>query len=243
MKCIRSGLIAPGFSPNGLNFIWIVRYFLEMYFPDKTMPLTDGLPEIYRGPHGVMLIFNYDFWIIFIALVIFTLLIKHKTPIIILKICIIEYTFYFLFKLAVHENHLILGGIIVGIGNIGPGCFCLISGYFGIRFSKQKLIKMELMMIFYSLFETLLLYLFFPQEMYDTVLIEQLIKSLIPFISRKYWFYSCYICLFIFSDYIQKFLNNLTERDLRVFLIISLTIFSVFPTLFYFEIVQDSGKE
>lgn len=115
MKCIRSGLIAPGFSPNGLNFIWIVQYFLEMYFPDKTMPLTNGLPEIYWGPHGVMLIFNYVFWIIFIALVIFTLLIKHKTPIIILKICIIEYTFYFLFKLAVHENHLILAMVLTAI--------------------------------------------------------------------------------------------------------------------------------
>lgn len=115
MKCIRSGLIAPGFSPNGLNFIWIVQYFLEMYFPDKTMPLTNGLPEIYWRPHGVMLIFNYVFWIIFIALVIFTLLIKHKTPIIILKICIIEYTFYFLFKLAVHENHLILAMVLTAI--------------------------------------------------------------------------------------------------------------------------------
>lgn len=115
MKCIRSGLIAPGFSPNGLNFIWIVQYFLEMYFPDKTMPLTNGLPEIYWGPHGVMLIFNYVFWIIFIALVIFTLLIKHKTPIIILKICIIAYTFYFLFKLAVHENHLILAMVLTAI--------------------------------------------------------------------------------------------------------------------------------
>ena len=115
MKCIRSGLIAPGFSPNGLNFIWIVQYFLEMYFPDKTMPLTNGLPEIYWGPHGVMHIFNYVFWFIFIALVIFTLLIKHKTPIIILKICIIEYTFYFLFKLAVHENHLIRAMVLTAI--------------------------------------------------------------------------------------------------------------------------------
>ena len=32
----------------------------------------------------------------------------------------------------------ILGGTIVGICNIGPSCFCLISGYFGIKFSKQK---------------------------------------------------------------------------------------------------------
>lgn len=136
----------------------------------------------------------------------------------------------------------ILGGIIVGIGNIGPGCFCLISGYFGIRFSRQKLIKMELMMISYSLLETLLLYLFFPQEMYGAALIEQLVKSIIPFASRKYWFYSCYICLFIFSGYIQKFLDSLKEKELRVFLLVSLTIFSVLPTIFYFEIVQDSGK-
>lgn len=136
----------------------------------------------------------------------------------------------------------ILGGVIIGIGNIGPGCFCLISGYFGIKFSRQKLIKMELMMITYSLLETLLLYLFFPQEMYGAALLEQLIKSIIPFASRKYWFYSCYICLFIFSGYIQKFLDSLKEKELRIFLIISLTVFSVLPTLFYFEIVQDSGK-
>lgn len=54
----------------------------------------------------------------------------------------------------------ILGGTIVGICNIGPSCFCLISGYFGIKFSKQKLIKMELLMISFSLLETALLYWF-----------------------------------------------------------------------------------
>lgn len=136
----------------------------------------------------------------------------------------------------------ILGGVIVGIGNIGPGCFCLISGYFGIRFSKQKLVKMELMMISYSLLETLLLYVFFPLEMCGAVLFEQLIKSIIPFISRKYWFYSCYICLFILSGYIQKFIDSLKEKELLTFLVISLTIFSILPTIFYFEIMQDAGK-
>lgn len=136
----------------------------------------------------------------------------------------------------------ILGGVVVGIGNIGPGCFCLISGYFGIKFSKQKLIKMELMMISYSLLETLLLYVFFPQEMCGAVLFEQLIKSIIPFTSRKYWFYSCYICLFILSGYIQKFIDSLKEKELLTFLVISLTIFSILPTIFYFEIMQDAGK-
>lgn len=115
IECIRSGLIAPGFSDNALNFIWVVQYFLEKYFPGKTQPLTDGLPTIYWGPHGVLLLFNYVFWLVFIALVIFTLVLKRKTPAIVLKICIIEYTVYFLFKLAVHENHLILAMVLTAI--------------------------------------------------------------------------------------------------------------------------------
>lgn len=115
IECIRSGLVAPGFSDNALNFIWVVQYFLEKYFPERTQPLANGIPSIYWTPHGIMFIFNYIFWAAFIALVIFTLFLKRKTPAIILKVCIIEYTIYFLFKLAVHENHLILAMVLTGI--------------------------------------------------------------------------------------------------------------------------------
>lgn len=115
VACIRAGLIAPGFSPNGLNFIWIVQYLVEMIFPEKTQPLVDGLPGIYWGPHGPMLYFDYIFWLAFVILCIFTMFLKRKTPQIILKICIIEYTIYFLFKLAVHENHLILAMVLTAI--------------------------------------------------------------------------------------------------------------------------------
>lgn len=40
-------------------------------------------------------------------------------------------------------------GFVNGICNIGVSCFILISGYYGIRFSFRKLIKMECMMISY----------------------------------------------------------------------------------------------
>lgn len=115
IQCIRAGLNAPGFSACALNFIWVVQYFVELLFPEKTQPLIDGLPDIYWGPHGAMLYFDYIFWIVFIFLCIFTLVLKHKNSKVILKICIIEYTVYFLFKLAVHENHLILAMILTGI--------------------------------------------------------------------------------------------------------------------------------
>lgn len=115
VQCIRAGLNAPGFSPLGLNFIWIVQYFVELLFPEKTQPLVNGLPDIYWGPHGKMLYFDYIFWGCFFGLCLFVMKLKHKNTSIILKICIIEYTIYFLFKLAVHENHLILAMVLTGI--------------------------------------------------------------------------------------------------------------------------------
>lgn len=115
VKCIKEGLIAPGFSDNALNLVWVIQYICELLFPDKTQPLSDGLPAIYWSPHGKMLYFNYIFWIAFVLLCIFTLTLKHKTPSALIKICIIEYTAYFSFKLAVHENHLILAMVLTGI--------------------------------------------------------------------------------------------------------------------------------
>lgn len=136
----------------------------------------------------------------------------------------------------------VMGAIIVGIGNIGPACFCLISGYFGIRFSWKKLLKLEIMMITYSLLETFILIQIFPSEMQGAALLEQVAKSFLPFISRKYWFYSCYICVFLFSGYIQKFIDTLKKEEFERVIGLFLLIFSIFPTIFYFEIMQDAGK-
>ena len=136
----------------------------------------------------------------------------------------------------------VLNAVMVGISNIGPACFCLISGYFGMKFSWKKLLKFEVMMITYSLLETCILLLAFPEEMQGAALLEQLAKSFLPFISRKYWFYSCYMCVFLFSGYINKFIDTLKKEEFKKIIGLSLLIFSVFPTIFYFEIMQDSGK-
>lgn len=136
----------------------------------------------------------------------------------------------------------IFGAGVVGICNMGVTCFCLISGYFGMKFSVKKLLKLEIMMITCSLIETAMLALVFPEEMQGAALLEQLVKSVIPFASRKYWFYSCYICVFLFSGFIQKFIDMLKKEELERFLAILVTIFSILPTIFYFEIMQDTGK-
>lgn len=136
----------------------------------------------------------------------------------------------------------VANGTIVGICNIGVTCFILISGYFGVRFSVRKLVKMELMMITYSLFETLIIFLFDPNALEGMRLLEQLLKAFLPFISRKYWFYSCYVCIFIFSGFIETFISAMSREMFKKLLVVMLLVFSVFPTFFYFEIMPDNGK-
>lgn len=133
-------------------------------------------------------------------------------------------------------------GMVNGICNIGVTCFILISGYFGIRLKLNKLIKLECMMITFSLLETALLYLVFPEQMQGAALLEALIKSLFPVISRKYWFYSCYVVLTLLSKWLQILIEHLEEKVFRHLLFLLLVLFSVLPTVFYFEILPDNGK-
>lgn len=133
-------------------------------------------------------------------------------------------------------------GAVNGICNIGVTLFILISGYYGVTCNVRKLVRMECMMITYSLLETAILYVFLPGELQGTALLEQLVKSLLPFITRKYWFYSCYVSLVLLSGYMQRFLETLEQRSLERLLALLLVLFSVFPTLFYFEIIPDNGK-
>ncbi len=136
----------------------------------------------------------------------------------------------------------LLNGIVNGICNAGVTCFVLISGYYGIKFNFKKLVKLECMLISYSLIETGILYLVFPEQMQGTQLLEQLVKSVFPFISRKYWFYSCYLCLFLLSGFLDKIIEKLSQTDFKRLIFLCVFLFSVLPTVFYFEIVPDNGK-
>lgn len=133
-------------------------------------------------------------------------------------------------------------GLVNGICNIGVSCFILISGYYGVKWDLKKFIKMECMMITYSLLELLILRISSPDQMQGSALLEQLVKSFLPFITRKYWFYSCYVCLLLFSKYIQKFIDTLSKNEFQKLLYLLLLLFSVLPTIFYFELIPDNSK-
>lgn len=132
--------------------------------------------------------------------------------------------------------------IINGICNTGVSLFILISGYYGVSFNIKKITKLECKMITYSLLVFGLSLVVYAKTMTDGDKLELLIKSVLPFASRNHWFYSCYILIVLFSGFINRFVDTLDKKSFRTLLMLMLFCFSVLPTCFYFEIVQDNGK-
>lgn len=132
--------------------------------------------------------------------------------------------------------------IVNCICNMGVSCFMLISGYFGVKRDWRKIARLEIMVIFFSFCTTALLAVAFPEVYQGSELLELLIKSCIPVISRKHWFYTCYICLLLLSPWLNEALDRMTKRQFEDLLLTMLCLFSIFPTFLYFEIMLDGGK-
>ena len=54
----------------------------------------------------------------------------------------------------------------------------------------------------------------FPDKLQGAALLEELVKSVIPVISRKYWFYSCYVALCLFSPFLNEMIQKMKKEKL-----------------------------
>ncbi len=133
----------------------------------------------------------------------------------------------------VSTQNLLLQVFCNSLFNTGVTCFVLISGYFGIRFDLAKLVRLDLMIIFFTLAGTILL---------GDFGIKTLIKACIPVISRQYWFISCYFVLCILAPYLNLIPEKMKKEQFRTLLLVLLLVFSVIPTVTTYDIMQDAGK-
>lgn len=111
--------------------------------------------------------------------------------------------------------------------------FMLLSGYFGIRFAPDKLIKLDLAIIFYDV-----VYLF----LFGGFSIKGLITACMPIIFKTHWFITYYFVIAFISPFLNKIPEHLNRESLRNLLLLLLFLFYVIPTAFFSEIVEDTGK-
>lgn len=123
--------------------------------------------------------------------------------------------------------------IINSMCNTTNTLFMLLSGYFGIRFNLEKLIKLDLTIIFYDILHMILV-----QE----IGVKSIVTALLPITFKSHWFLTCYFAIALLSGFLNKIPEKLARKDFRNLLLILLLIFYLFPTIFFTELIEDSGK-
>lgn len=114
------------------------------------------------------------------------------------------------------------------LGNIGVVVFILISGYFMINQKKIKLKKL-IRLVFQTFFYSCFIYVLFVILKYNTFNITDFIKACLPITFKEYWFATAYILLYLFSPFINIFLNNLSKEKYIMFIVLEIALFSILP--------------
>lgn len=128
-----------------------------------------------------------------------------------------------------------------GFFSVAVNAFILISGYWGIKFNLEKLIKLEFQTLFYSVcFFIIMLvlgqYRFNP--IYD-------FKFFLPNSCILYWFIPNYMVLCLLAPLLNKFVNSMNVVQFRRLLVFVFPILYIWPTFSFLlntkQFISDSG--
>lgn len=123
------------------------------------------------------------------------------------------HTFAWWYQTATGVNQ-VYGVIINTLFNASVSIFMIISGYFGLEFRHDKLIKIVFMVWCYSIFSWLIqgtLFDFIRNDISSITEAWEIIKThltfkeittaFFPILSNRYWYASCYVVLLLFAPY------------------------------------------
>lgn len=113
--------------------------------------------------------------------------------------------------------------------------FILISGFYAIKPSIQKVFRIEIMAITYSVADYLI-QSNYGEEIFS---IKELIRAFLPVFSGRYWFLSAYMLMLIFGNYINMIAEKLDQKLYEELLILMFLIFSVIPTITFVGMTQE----
>lgn len=121
--------------------------------------------------------------------------------------------------------------------NLGVTCFMLISGYFGVKLNLTKLIKLDLMVIFYSL-----AYLGISVVLGYEVGKLEILSCIFPVLSNRYWYVTVYFVIVLLSPFINQIPEKLSRENLLKLIFIFLFLSSVVSTFLSFDLLGREGK-
>lgn len=135
------------------------------------------------------------------------------------------------------EKDLYIITLLQVIFNTSSSCLMISSGYFGMKFSLKKIINIELIFLFWNTISLM-------QNYMNGIMLgrQELLATALPIQSNKSWFVSGYVYILILSPFINEYLNTIDKKRMRQLIWSGLFLFSILPSLFYFEITGTNGK-
>lgn len=116
--------------------------------------------------------------------------------------------------------------------HLGVPVFILISGYFHIKFSWLKLLRLVSVLFIYT----------FGIQVVGSLVGGGKNISLMFFISRSpYWFMTVYLMLFVLSPYVNRLLESMTTKE-ELFIIMVLAVISIYVGGFHNFEAYSTGK-
>lgn len=124
---------------------------------------------------------------------------------------------------------------------VAVNVFILISGYYGIKFKWQKLLKIEIRTWFYSVFLLGISCLlgWHSLNFKDDFLL------FFPILSKQYWFVTCYVILFLISPLLNQWAMSWDKKKYERILITGFLLIYLWPTMSFLfnaaQFIDDAG--
>ena len=101
---------------------------------------------------------------------------------------------------------------------IAVNVYVLISSYFLINsdFKIKKLVKLFIETLFYSV----LIFMIFVIIGKEEINLKSLVSNFFPIITKKYWFITVYLAMYIISPLLNIVIKNITQKNYKIMIII-----------------------
>lgn len=109
---------------------------------------------------------------------------------------------------------------------VAANAFVLISGYFGITFKKERLLKLVFQTFFYSVV-LLLISVAVGWHPFD---IKKDFGAFLPILTIQYWFVTTYVVLYIISPCLNFSISSIPSKTFKKLLIVGFILIYVWPT-------------
>ena len=134
----------------------------------------------------------------------------------------------------------ILLDIIFFIIIVHVNSFLILTGYFqsNSTFKRKKAFKLIFQSVTYSFVIFTIAVILGLVKNHNIVMF---IENALPSSVADYWFISCYLIVYIFSDYLNIFINRISKDEYKKFLLVAFLVLSVLPYITGLKFLNNDG--